>query len=116
MKIRNAFRREVTLFLLLSLLQQQVAAQDTSFTQTMDYILAPLDKNRIPTGILYERVMPWANIDLYNDAGQNPPPCNFDFFMQAYNELFIAAYNKAGWHQPIKLRNLQRPKLMKSDT
>ena len=69
----------------------------------MDSILAPLDKTRITTGILYERVKPFANIDLFNISSSNPFVSENSYFRQAYLELYTAAYNTSGWLKPKEL-------------
>ena len=81
-----------------------LAQSPLTFTQAMDSLLAPLDKSRIPTGILYERVKPMANIDLFNAPSSDPFISEYSFFRQAYFELYNAAYNKSGWLKPEWLR------------
>ena len=74
-----------------------INAQLLTFTQAMDSLLAPLDKSRITTGILYERVKPLANIDLFNIPSSDPFISENSYFRQAYLELFNASYNTLAW-------------------
>jgi hypothetical protein len=66
----------------------------------MDSLFAPLDKNRVTTGILYERVMPWADIDLFNLPSEDTFISKYSYYCQAYFELYNAAYNKTGFLKP----------------
>ena len=76
----------MSIFLLLNYVV--IAQQTLTFSQAMDSLLAPLDKNRITTGILYERVKPYANIDLFNTQANDPFISDFSYFRQAYSELY----------------------------
>ena len=96
--------RSTALLLLLLLLNFIASSQSLTFTQAMDSLLAPLDKSRVTTGILYERVKPLANIDLFNLPSADPYISDYSFFCQAYFELYNSAYNKSGWLKPSYLR------------
>jgi hypothetical protein len=69
----------------------------------MDSLFAPLDKGRVSTGILYDRVMPLANIHLFNTP-QGPAISDYSFYCQAYFELYEAAYSNTGWLKPLHLQ------------
>src|SRR5262245_58877787 len=82
MKKLNFIRKGIlllTLFILTSHLNAQL-----TFTQAMDNVLAPLDKGKIPTGILYDRIKPIANIDLFNVPSGDPYVSDYSYFKQAY--------------------------------
>ena len=49
-------------------------------------MLQNLDKSQIPTGILYEAVYPWAEIESY-DGSSATDTSSYPHFMQAYNEF-----------------------------
>jgi len=90
---------------MLSMVCSSTTAQFLTFTQTMDSLLAPLDKNRVTTGILYERVKPLANIDLFNITSSDPFISENSYFRQAYLELYNSTYNTSGWLKPKELRD-----------
>lgn len=86
----------------------QVAASapyygDTAvYRNKMDYYFYPLDKTRIPTGILYDRVFPVANLERYTGFnGQDTT--SSDQFHQAYYELYSASYQNQTWKLPGQL-------------
>lgn len=41
-------------------------AQDKNYTETMDSLFINLNKTEITTGILYDRVFPFAGLDIFN--------------------------------------------------
>jgi hypothetical protein len=100
----NFIRTGIVMSILCIYTFNSVGQSSLTFTQAMDSVLAPLDKNRIPTGILYERVKPIANIDLFNLPSSDPFISDYSYFNQAYFELYNAAYNKTGWLNPQHLR------------
>lgn len=104
MKKLNFIRTGITMPLLFVCCFFANAQSPISFTQAMDSILAPLDKAPISTGILYERVKPMANIDLFNLTFSDPFIAEYSYFGQAYFELYNAAYNKTNWIRPEHLR------------
>jgi pimeloyl-ACP methyl ester carboxylesterase len=67
-------------------------------------MLKNLDKTQIPTGALYEKVFPWAEIEDY-DGTANAPNSNYDHFTQAYSELYNSTFNTSGKIHPSDLEN-----------
>jgi hypothetical protein len=106
MKKLNFIRTGIVMSLLLccNLIANAQSQSPLTFTQAMDSLLAPLDKSRIPTGILYERVEPFANIDLFNISSPDPFISEYSFFCQTYFELYNAAYNRSSWLKPDYLK------------
>ncbi len=51
-----------------------------------------LDKSQIPTGILYESVFPWAELESY-DGTSTTDTSSFFHFMQGYTELYNSKFN-----------------------
>lgn len=100
MRKLNFIQRGIVMPILVSCSFAATAQSSLTFTQAMDSLLAPLDKSRIPTGILYERVKPLANIDLFSVPSPDPFISEYRYFGQAYFELYHAAYNKNGWLRP----------------
>ncbi|MBG8555117.1 T9SS type A sorting domain-containing protein [Hymenobacter guriensis] len=65
----------------------------SSYTQLVDSLTAPLDKSRVPKGILYDRV---PAVALLNEFTQVTPSSASHIF-QSYFELRSAAYQSAGF-------------------
>jgi hypothetical protein len=72
--------------LLLSVLNSR--AQQT-YTQVQDSLMQQLDKALIPTGILYDRVYPWASLTHINSGVDT---LDYDYVKQAWYELELASY------------------------
>lgn len=60
-----------------------------SYTNTQDSIFKNLDKSRISTGVLYDRVYPWAGL---SDTADRNHPIDYNFARQAWLELELASY------------------------
>ena len=68
-------------------------AQDNiTYTKMADSLLSPVSKTQIATGILYDRVAPFAALHSF----KNTDTSSYWHFIQAYSELYTAAYNNAG--------------------
>ncbi|RYE18441.1 MAG: hypothetical protein EOP51_21975 [Sphingobacteriales bacterium] len=77
---------------LLSFAAQAQEGPDTlSYRAQNDYLLAPLDKSQIPSGILYERVFPLSGLPAFTGtaAADTSHP---EHFYQAFYELQQASY------------------------
>lgn len=111
-------RRLITAIVLLSSLPAfaQSNSWDTLPWKTVaDQKLLLLNKNLIPTGILYDRVFPIADVDEH--LGFMPVPDSKSLtilqvdttspgqFLQAYYELYNSAYNTSPWIHPDTLDN-----------
>jgi hypothetical protein len=83
-----------------------VTAQDTTslYQQVLDRFLQYLDKSQIPTGILYDRVAKIAELDTLSDvvnANTNPAIKTSSLhFLQAWQELYHASYNRSAMLKP----------------
>lgn len=65
-------------------------AQDNiTYTKMADSLLFPVSKSQITTGILYDRVMPFAGLHAFKSTDT----ASYLYFFQAYSELYSAAYN-----------------------
>ena len=94
-------------FSLLSLIcQAQTNICDTSYVVNEDLrnILGPLDKSQIPTGILYEAVLPWARLDKF-DGTIGADTTNTLHFVQAYTELYNAKFSNTNMLHPVDLED-----------
>jgi pimeloyl-ACP methyl ester carboxylesterase len=61
-----------------------------------------LDKTQITTGILYENVFPWAELESY-DGTSTTDTSSYFHFMQSYNELYNAKFNTSNLTHPNDL-------------
>src|SRR5690625_1134804 len=61
-----------------------------TYTDGQDSLFQHLDKNKISTGVLYERVYPWAGLNEEKEEGFS---LSFTFVKQAWLELYLASYN-----------------------
>jgi Putative serine esterase (DUF676) len=68
----------------------------SSYTQLVDSLISPLDKSRISTGILYDRVLPTAGLVGFSQYSTS----SASHLLQSYFELYHAAYQLTGF--PIK--------------
>lgn len=75
-------------FLFLTVLTTQ--AQNQDFTSQVDYYFQHLDKSKIPTGILYERVFPAADVGRF--ANTSIDTTSALHFLTAFDELQTADY------------------------
>lgn len=62
-----------------------------SYTALQDKAFMHLDKNRIPTGVLYDRVYPWA--DLVAFTNRENKTVDYAFVRQAWYELQLSTYH-----------------------
>ena len=76
----------------------------TPYAEDAHNTLKNLDKSQIPTGILYEEVFPWADLDIY-DASSITDTTSLYHFFQAYSELFYSNYSRTGMIHPNNLQN-----------
>ena len=63
--------------------QTHIAIQDST--------LSHLNKSKITSGALYDRVYSWANLDTYNND-----TIDYNFVKQAWHELYLSKYNTTG--------------------
>lgn len=85
----------ITFFTILSASYGQ-ANVDFSYTQMVDTLMGPLNKSQITTGILYDRVFPFAGLHSFNTLYGNPDTSSYNHFYQSYSEIYNAAYSKIG--------------------
>jgi hypothetical protein len=65
-------------------------AQNQDYTAQVDYYFQHLDKSQVPTGILYERVFPAADVGRFTNTSIDTTSA-FHFFT-AFDELQTADY------------------------
>lgn len=80
------------------------AGYDTlPYTSLADFRIQYLNKAEITSGILYDRSYPVANVDRFKTQLNTLDTSGPRHFLQAYYELYNAAYNTAGWLSPDDL-------------
>lgn len=96
------FMKPKLLLSLLLILSVSVKAQIiSSFTHDADSVFRNLNKSYITTGILYDRVYPYAMLHMFNTSYFDTT--NVHHFIQSYYELYNAKYNNAGLLNPDTL-------------
>jgi hypothetical protein len=63
-------------------------AQMQGFTQMFDSLLMHVSRTDATTGILYNRVLPFSGLTRFTQ----PDTANTDIFVQAFSELYEAAF------------------------
>jgi len=58
-----------------------------------DSVFSVVSRTQATTGILYERVVPFANLINYNSTINPVDTSNFTHFIQSYSELYRAAFD-----------------------
>ncbi|MDR3046284.1 MAG: hypothetical protein LBU51_01555 [Bacteroidales bacterium] len=77
------------LFFLLALLSgSALQAQFQNFTQTFDSVMMHVSRADATTGILYDRVIPFAGVPRFSQWASQKDTANADRFLLAYNEHF----------------------------
>ncbi|MCL9771055.1 hypothetical protein NAT47_11575 [Flavobacterium sp. HXWNR69] len=65
---------------------------DKDYTQRMDEILINVNKTPITTGILYDRIMSFSDLDWLKENG-TITNSNYQHFIQSWSELYRSSYN-----------------------
>lgn len=90
------------LFCIPSLVNAQI---DSSIIDKSNHIIEHLDKNNIPTGVLYDMVVPFGQLYIHN--GQNDSAISSPLhFQQAYFEFYQSTFNKQSLTAPESIINL----------
>ncbi|POY34659.1 hypothetical protein C3K47_19110 [Solitalea longa] len=90
------------LFGTVSQVYSQVVEIDSTYLEQTNYILAPLDKSKIPKAILYGRMFDLASLERYTGI-TGTDTSEVDHFHQAYYEIYNSSYNVTGWKTPDQL-------------
>ncbi|HZH88345.1 MAG TPA: hypothetical protein VFD78_04120 [Chitinophagaceae bacterium] len=62
-----------------------------SYQEQKDSLFQHLDKSKVTTGVLYDRVFPWVDLNVVKDSTFQ---ISYSFIKQAWLELYLASYNK----------------------
>ncbi|MCO5239004.1 MAG: T9SS type A sorting domain-containing protein [Chitinophagaceae bacterium] len=96
-------KKKPTILLASLLLSVMLFAQDNiTYTKMADSLLFPVSKSQITTGILYDRVMPFAGLHAFN----NTDTSSYLHFFQAYSELYSAAYSNGSMMNAAQIDTL----------
>ena len=95
--------KKILFFLLLinsssALLAQEDAVK--SYLQVQDSIFQHLDKSKITTGTLYDRVYQWADLSAYRAQDT----INFSYAMQVWHELYLSSYDQKSFLSASQVR------------
>jgi len=85
--------KKITIILLITITVIALKAQEQTLTQMFDSVFQHVNRTDATTGILYERVLPFSA--LHKFTGNTPDTANYDRFMQAYFEMYHAAFDIA---------------------
>jgi len=85
--------------------QKRSTPEKSPYIQKMDSIFEDLDKTEISTGILYDRVPSFANIEQFNKKNDT---ANFSLFRQAWSELYRASYTPAFMNLSEKIKSMKK--------
>lgn len=78
------------------------APGDLTYTQVADSIFSPVSKSQITTGILYDRVMPFAGLHAF----KNTDTSSYAHFFQTYSELYSATYTNGAMKKAAQIDTL----------
>lgn len=85
--------KKLTIFTLLAFCIGFMNAQETfTYTESFDKAFAKISRTDAKTGLLYDRVVPFARLDNYDPAKDVTDTSNANHFIQAYSELSRAAF------------------------
>src|SRR5690606_37709394 len=62
-----------------------------SYQEQKDSLFQYLDKSKVTTGVLYDRVYHWVDLNVAKDSTFQ---VSYSFIKQAWLELYLASYNK----------------------
>ena len=95
-------KKILTFLLLISTIQVLNAQENSikSYVQTQDSIFQHLDKSKITTGSLYDRVYQWADIPTF----RSQDTFNFSYTMQVWHELYLSSYDQKSFLSASQVR------------
>ncbi len=76
---------------------------DSSYYQRMNYIFAPLEKNRVPYGLLRDFAMEFTDLERYSGSVNDSNYVDYGDFFDIYQTLFTSRiHSNAGtWLNPV---------------
>jgi len=80
--------KRIIIILLITITATTLQAQEQTFTQMYDSVFMNVSRVDATTGILYNSVIPFSGLYKFTE----PDTANSEIFIQAYNELYNAAF------------------------
>src|SRR5580765_4293863 len=96
-----------SLLALLSLAATAAVAWAGPIEDRLDEAWGGIDPRAVPTGVLYDRVLPLSGIERF-DGGPLAPPISFRNWRQLYDELRRASADPAARPAPAELADIAR--------
>lgn len=90
------------LTIVVSALLLSLSLRAQTHIQQVDSSLRFLDKSRIQTDALYDRVMPWADLINYSSTDI----VDYKFVRQAWHELYLSKYDRSNLKDAAALDHL----------
>lgn len=86
--------KKYILFIIVSFAFFSLKAQlNQTYTEMFDSVFVHIDRSEATTGILYDRVVPFADFPRFNSMlSSTVDTINADIFLQCYSELYRAAF------------------------
>jgi len=84
--------KKLVLFAMTFIFMSLHAQAEKTYTEMFDSVFSVVSRTQATTGILYERVVPFANLVNYNSIINPVDTSNFTHFIQSYSELYRAAF------------------------
>src|SRR5579875_2197823 len=109
--MKKCYLIKAILLLLLNFCAQNIMAQnipvdaviDSSFYQRVNYIFSPLEKNRVPYGLLRDFAIELTDLEHYNGMVTDSNYVDYGDFFDIYQTLFTSrvSSNAGSWVNPI---------------
>ena len=98
--MKRKFTRQFLALILFCAFSFSSLSQDeinTEFINRMNYVFSPLEKNRVPTGLLWDYSMEWADLKSYNGILTDSNKINAGLLRDIYTTVAMSAiHTKAG--------------------
>lgn len=103
--MKHTLTKQFWLFLIFCAFAFSSAAQDeinTEFVDRMAYVFAPLEKDRVPTGLLLDYAMEFADLKSYNGLLTDSNKTNAGLIRDIYATIAMSAIhtNAGGFFAP----------------
>ena len=103
--MKKTFTKQLCLLLLLCALSLSSFAQNeinSEFINRMNYVFSPLEKNRVPNGLLLDYAMEFADLKSYNGVLTDSNKVNAGLLKDMYATVAMSAIhtNAGGFYNP----------------
>jgi len=76
----------------ITLLSTNIIQVERTYTERFDSVFSVVSRVQATTGILYERLVPFAQLQKFNSNVYSVDTSNAKHFIQGYSELYNAAF------------------------